>query len=70
MRVTPLKMASFYIIMGILFTVLAIESVNETVWNFSTVILMLVATYDYGVAIRFYFLNKRIKNKHNEKQRN
>ncbi len=60
-RISPLVMGVIYFLMGILFTYLAIGSAKETVWNFSTIILMLVATFDFGVAIRMFLLHKKIK---------
>jgi hypothetical protein len=60
-RTSPLLMGIIYLLMGLLFTYLAIGSVEETVWNLSTVILMLVATFDFGVAIRMFLLHRKIK---------
>jgi len=60
-RTSPFIMGLIYFVMGVLFTVLAIGSVEETIWNFSTVLLMLVATFDFGVSIRLFLLNNKIK---------
>jgi len=60
-RTSPLIMAFIYFVMGVLFTILAIGSVEDTIWNFSTVLLMLVATFDFGVSIRLFLLNNKIK---------
>ena len=61
MRITPLKMAYFYLIMGFLFLYIAIVSVGDTVWQFHTILLMLVATFDFGVAIRAFMLHDKVK---------
>ncbi|MBA2876905.1 YdiK family protein [Thermaerobacillus caldiproteolyticus] len=58
MRTSPLHIALFYFLMGALFTYLAIQSAHETIWNFSTIVLMVIATLDFGTALRmlaFYF---------------
>ncbi|WP_368655157.1 YdiK family protein [Ornithinibacillus sp. 4-3] len=47
--------------MGIVFTYLAVNSVTDTIWNFTTVVLALIATLDFGVGIRF--LNAHLKTK-------
>ena len=60
-RSSPFTMGVIYLIMGVLFTYLAIGSAQETVWNFSTILLVLVATFDFGVAIRMFLLGKKIK---------
>ncbi|WP_027410636.1 YdiK family protein [Anoxybacteroides tepidamans] len=62
MRTSPLNTALFYFLMGSLFTYLAIESAHETIWNFSTVALMVMATLDFGVFLRLLTLYMRIKN--------
>ena len=60
-RSSPFTMGVIYLIMGVLFAYLAIGSAQETVWNFSTILLVLVATFDFGVAIRMFLLGKKIK---------
>jgi hypothetical protein len=60
-RSSPFTMGVIYLIMGVLFTYLAIGSAQETIWNFSTILLVLVATFDFGVAIRMFLLGKKIK---------
>ncbi|WLR51073.1 YdiK family protein [Bacillus tianshenii] len=63
MRVTPIRMSVIYGFMGFLFTSLAIQSAQETVWNTWTIILMLIAAYDFFIAVRFLKLQKRLKKK-------
>ncbi|AST94151.1 MULTISPECIES: YdiK family protein [Sutcliffiella] len=61
MRITPLRMVVFYSIMGILFLYLAVVTKGETIWQFHTILFMLIATFDFGVAIRAYLLHGKIK---------
>lgn len=60
MRTSPYTMALIYVAMGALFTYLAIQSAEETIWNFSTVLLMIIATFDFSTAIRFILYKKII----------
>ncbi|MFC4324322.1 YdiK family protein [Litchfieldia salsa] len=60
-RISPFVMGIIYLLMGLLFTYLAIGSVEETVWNFTTIIFVLVATFDFGVSIRMFLLHRKIK---------
>lgn len=60
MKTSPFFMGVVYGIMGCLFTYLAIESIQDTIWNFTTILLIVVATFDFSVAFRFFFnLNKK-----------
>ncbi|WP_246946083.1 YdiK family protein [Bacillus pinisoli] len=61
MRTSPFLMGILYFGMGVIFIVLAIQSKTEDIWSFPTIILMLVATFDFGVSIRMFSLHKRIK---------
>lgn len=61
MKTSPIFMGMIYGLMGVLFTFLAIESVTDTIWNFTTVLLMVVATFDFSVAIRFMKVSKNNK---------
>lgn len=56
-----MRTAIFYFLMGILFTYMAIQSVEDTVWNVITILLTLVATLDFGVGIRFLRLHFKMK---------
>lgn len=51
----------FYFLMGALFTYLAIESAHDTIWNFSTIALMAMATLDFGMALRLIMLSMKKK---------
>jgi hypothetical protein len=61
MRGSPLFMAALYFVLGSIFTYLAITSVEETIWNFYTILLMIMATFDFGLSLRLIFVNFRIK---------
>ncbi|MDQ0163654.1 YdiK family protein [Bacillus alveayuensis] len=64
MKFNPTSMGFFYFTMGVLFTYLAINSAEETIWSIPTIILMLLATFDFAVSIRmFAFLYKMKKAK-------
>ncbi|MBU7595978.1 MULTISPECIES: YdiK family protein [Bacillaceae] len=61
MRTNPISMAVFYLIMGLLFIYLAINSAKEGIFTFPTILLMLIATFDIGVSIRMFRLSRKIK---------
>ncbi|MCD5325944.1 MULTISPECIES: YdiK family protein [Pontibacillus] len=66
MKTSPFFMAFLYFIMGILFTYIAILSVEETIWNLITLICSFVATVNFAVAIRLFMLYLKM-NKSNKK---
>ncbi|WP_321200821.1 YdiK family protein [Saccharococcus caldoxylosilyticus] len=47
--------------MGVLFTYLSIQSAKDTIWNFFTIFLAILATLDFGAAIRLFALHFRNK---------
>lgn len=55
MRNSPFVMATLYFLLGCIFTYLAITSVKDTVWNFYTLLLAVMATVDFNLAIRLLF---------------
>lgn len=61
MRTSPLFMAFLYFGMGILFTYIAVQSVEDNIWNFITILLAFFATLDFVVSIRLFRLHFRIK---------
>ncbi|MEH7226632.1 YdiK family protein [Bacillus sp. JJ1566] len=67
-RTSPFAMGIIYALMGILFTYIAINSATETIWNFSTILLAVVATFDFAVAIRMFSLHFKIKKVTNVKK--
>ena len=68
MRRSPLFSGIFYIILGILFTNLAIDFVQrEQSWGIFTYILIMIATFDIGAGIRMFALHFRIKSSQKKK---
>ncbi|WP_066191384.1 YdiK family protein [Gracilibacillus timonensis] len=68
MRISPLRSAIFYFALGILFTFLAIRFVEDTVFNFFTILLVIFATIDFVLAIRLVGLHRRIKQEKRKKK--
>ncbi|SES24069.1 protein of unknown function [Gracilibacillus ureilyticus] len=68
MRISPLASAVFYFALGALFTYIAIQSVEGTVFNFITILLAFFATIDFVVGIRLINLHFRIKKVKNQKK--
>ncbi|MBM7553260.1 YdiK family protein [Thalassobacillus pellis] len=67
MRTSPLFMASLYFIMGLVFTYIAAQSVEDTIWNFITIFLAILATFDFAVSIRLFNLHLRLKKSSDKK---
>jgi len=63
MKFSPKIGAIIYIVMGILFTYFATLTAGETIWNMPTVLLMIFATFEFGVAIRLLMIHFRFKKK-------
>lgn len=64
MKQSPLFSGIVYIALGLLFTYLAVENVNQTGWGFFSVVLVLLATFDIGSGVRmiqFHFKLKQIQ---------
>ncbi|MGM7724268.1 YdiK family protein [uncultured Metabacillus sp.] len=61
MRTNPISMGIFYLTMGLLFTYLAISSAENGIFSFPTILLMLIATFDIGVAIRMFIFTSKMK---------
>jgi len=59
-----LKMAILYLLMGALFTFLAVNNMGETIWEPLTIVLLLVAAMDFLVA--FQFIKKAMQRRHKE----
>ncbi|MEI4832572.1 YdiK family protein [Bacillus sp. FJAT-53711] len=55
MRNSPFVMATLYFLLGCIFTYLAITSVEDTIWNFYTLLLSVMATVDFSLALRLIF---------------
>lgn len=68
MRFSANTLIFVFTTLGILFVVLAIRSVENTIWNFRTIIFMLLATMEFVYAIRLFNFQQKIKNAHNKKK--
>lgn len=55
-------MIIFYLIMGILFTYLAINS-GADMWSFRTLLPTAIAVLDFGIAIRMIRIQIRVRRK-------
>ncbi|MFC4401783.1 DUF4305 domain-containing protein [Gracilibacillus xinjiangensis] len=69
MRISPLTSAFFYFALGSLFTYIAIQSVEGSVFNFITILLAFFATIDFVVGIRLVNLHFRIKKARDKKKK-
>ncbi|WP_269411327.1 YdiK family protein [Lentibacillus daqui] len=67
MQTSPKIMAIIYFVMGIFFTYIATKTVTNTMWNFSTIVLAIIATLQFGVAIRLMLIHFRLKRKNRKK---
>ncbi|MBD7966244.1 putative membrane protein [Fictibacillus halophilus] len=64
MKTSPLFMAFLYLGIGVVFTYLAVHYASEYgMTSFWTIITMVVATFDYANAIRYFALNNHLKRK-------
>ncbi|GGE86060.1 YdiK family protein [Priestia taiwanensis] len=60
-KVSPFVMGLMYFAMGSIFTYLATKFATPTLWNFPTIFLALMATLDFGLAIRLFTFQYKIK---------
>lgn len=67
MKTSPKAMFIIYFVMGTLFTYMAIQSTGESIWNFSTIILAIIATLDFGVGFRMLTIHLKLKQKDKKK---
>lgn len=66
MRQSPLFSGLIYLFLGTLFTYFAIQHVQEGGWGFFAILLILLATFDYGSGLKmilFSFIIKKNSNK-------
>lgn len=59
MMASPALMGCVYAILGIFFTALAILFSQGTIWNTSSILLMIMATIDFGLFIRILFQRRK-----------
>ncbi|GIO28120.1 YdiK family protein [Ornithinibacillus bavariensis] len=61
MRFTARTMALIYFAMAIVFIYFAVRYADETVWNFLTIFLAVIATLDIVTGIRYLRLHYKLK---------
>ncbi|MCP3028816.1 YdiK family protein [Halobacillus sp. A5] len=69
MRASPLTMAAIYFFMGVAFTYIAASMESETVWDFTTLLPAVIATFNFAVTIRLINIHLKIKQKKNENKK-
>lgn len=68
MRRSPLFSGIIYVILGCLFTFIAIQNIQkEQTWGFFTYFLIIIATFDLGSGLRMIALHFKIKKLQNKK---
>ncbi|MFC0302278.1 YdiK family protein [Virgibacillus soli] len=63
MRNSLLTKGIVYFLMGTFFLFIAIQSVEDTVWNITTLLIAAIATLDFGLAIRLMMLHFKTSKK-------
>lgn len=61
MRRSPLFSAIIYILLACLFTYFAIDNVNKNGWDIFSIILVLLATFDFGSGFRLIAIHFKVK---------
>ncbi|TGB01493.1 YdiK family protein [Halobacillus salinus] len=69
MRTSPLFMAFLYFGMGIAFTYIASQAAVETIWNATTIVLAVLATFNIAVSIRLTRLHMKLSQQKNDKKK-
>ncbi|WP_064091174.1 YdiK family protein [Rossellomorea aquimaris] len=68
MRRSPLFSGVIYLLLGILFTYIAIGNVQKDGWGFFTYMLVFLATLDFGSGLRMVMLHFKLKQQLNNKK--
>ncbi|MDQ0160629.1 YdiK family protein [Alkalibacillus salilacus] len=61
MKISQTALAWIYVLMGVLFVYLAVETAETTIWNFGTMVFAFIAAVDFGVAIRLFTVKQAMK---------
>ncbi|WP_059174235.1 YdiK family protein [Bacillus sp. FJAT-27445] len=61
MRQSPLFSGIVYLLLGLLFTYFAVESVRNEGWGFFAYLLVILATFDFGAGIRMIGIHFKLK---------
>ncbi|WP_394238926.1 YdiK family protein [Niallia oryzisoli] len=68
MKQSPLFSGIIYMLLGSLFTFFAIQNINEDGgWGFFTILLIILATFDFGSGIRMILFHFKLKNQQTKK---
>ncbi|MFC7322359.1 DUF4305 domain-containing protein [Halobacillus campisalis] len=70
MKASPLTMAAIYFFMGVAFTYIAAQMTTGSLWNFQTLLPVIIATFNFAVTVRLisiHFKIKQSKNNNNKK---
>ncbi|WP_080848774.1 YdiK family protein [Cytobacillus gottheilii] len=68
MRRSPLFSGIVYLILGILFVYIAIQSLQQNGdWGFMTNLLIIIATFDIGAGLKMISFHFKLKNLENKK---
>jgi hypothetical protein len=63
MRRSPLFSGIIYLFLGVLFTYFAVQNVQESGWGIFTILLAVLATFDFGSGVKMilvsFLINKR-----------
>nr|WP_249306340.1 DUF4305 domain-containing protein [Lederbergia citrea] len=50
-----------YLVLGVVFTVFAVQQVTMNDWNFFAYLLIILATFDFGASFRLFSLHLKLK---------
>jgi len=68
LKQSPLFSGIIYMLLGSLFTFFAIQNINEDGgWGFFTILLIILATFDFGSGIRMILFHFKLKNQQTKK---
>lgn len=68
MRISRKALAVVYVIFGILFVYMAAQSAGASVWNFATMSWAIIATLDFGIALKLIRTHLRNNKKKKDKE--
>ncbi|MBS4216674.1 MULTISPECIES: YdiK family protein [Neobacillus] len=66
MRRSPLFSGLIYLILGALFTYFAIDDVQNNGWGFFSYLLVILATFDFGSALKMIAIHFKYRDKMNK----
>ncbi len=63
MRRSPLFSGIIYLSLGVLFTYFAVQDVHDSGWGIFTILLVLLATFDFGSGVKMILVSFLINKK-------